>query len=102
MIDDWRSTKTAPRDAMCVSHAGSLAEQGAEIIIFSRPDRHRINLPASPRISPHLPAGGPARNAATDAAIADHSAPDISRKVRDINVLEKIRQLLVRQIVKRL
>ena len=52
MIDDWRSTKTAPRDAMCVSHAGSLAEQGAEIIIFSRPDRHRINLPASLRISP--------------------------------------------------
>ena len=57
MIDDWRSTKTAPRDAMCVSHAGSLAEQGAEIIIFSRPDRHRINLPASPRISPHLSGG---------------------------------------------
>ena len=100
MIDDWRSTKTAPRDAMCVSHAGSLAEQGAEIIIFSRPDRHR-----TPRISPHLsasPRRGPARNAATDAAMAEHSAPDISRKVRDINVLEKIRQLLVRQIVERL
>ena len=52
MIDDWRSTKTAPRDAMCVSHAGSLAEQGAEIIIFARSESASPYLFASIRIYP--------------------------------------------------